>query len=287
MLRYLSLVLLALSLSSCLTAPSLRLIADEITVDEFWSGRIEIDGDVVIAENAVVRIAPGSQIIFLPPSPGKDRLTEHPHFFGSELIVRGRLVAEGTPRAPIVFSAPDPLSAAGSWGGINLVQSAGSSFRHCRFTQADSAIHSQEARVSVSCSTFNRNLVGVRFFDSQIEISNNLFSENGTAIRFHFGAPTIEGNLITRNGRGFFVTSYPRDYRIINNSIVASSDGQVVLGEEVPEDLLLTGNYWGSIESSEIRSHFFDGQQVDYLGLVRIEPFLQAAPLPLESRCSP
>jgi len=287
MLRPFFLLLLVFTLCSCVSFAPPRRISTEITKDEHWSGRIEIDGDVVIAENAVVHIAPGTQVVFLPPSPGQDRLTDHPHFVGSELIVRGRLLAVGTAVAPITFSALDSSAPAGSWGAINLVQSAGSQFRHCRFTQADSAVHSQEANVEVSCSTFTRNLVGVRFFGSQMKITDNLFRDNGTAIRFHFGAPVIERNLLTDNDKGLFVTSFPRDYRISENSIVASRVVQVVLGEEVPDDLLLPGNYWGSVDPQEIRNHFFDGQQSDYLGIVRFEPFLRTPPPSPEGRCNP
>lgn len=287
MLRHLFFVLLVFSLSSCASFAPPRLISTEINHDEFWSGRVEINGDVVIAENVTVRIAPGTQVVFLPPSPGQDRLIDHPHFVGSELIVRGRLLAEGTVQAPITFRALDPTAPAGSWGAINLVQSPGSHFRHCRFTQADSAIHSQESRVQIACSTFTRNLVGVRFYGSQIKITDNLFRDNGTAIRFHFGAPIIERNLLIENDKGLFVTSFPSDYRISDNTIVASREVQVVLGEEVPDDLLLPGNYWGSSDPQKIRSHFFDGQQSDYLGMVRFEPFLLTPPPSPENRCKP
>jgi len=279
--------LLFFCLASCHTLTPPRLISTEITGNELWSGRIEIDGDVVIAENASVRIVPGTQVIFLPPSAGKDRLTDHPHFVGSELIVRGRLLAEGTAAAPITFRALDPAAPAGSWGAINLVQSAGSRFSHCRFTQADSALHSQEADVEVVCSTFSRNLVGVRFHSSQIKVTNNTFRDNGTAIRFHFGAPVIEGNLLMANDKGLFVTSFPRDYRISGNAIIASHAFQVVLGEEVPDALLLPGNYWGSADPAEIRSQFFDGQQSDYLGIIDFEPFLITPPPAPETLCKP
>jgi hypothetical protein len=287
MRRLLFSLLLFLCFSSCLSSAPPRLISTEITGNELWSGCIEIDGDVVITENASVRIVPGTQIVFLPPSAGNDRLTDHPHFVGSELIVRGRLLAEGTALAPITFRALDPAAPAGSWGAINLVQSAGSRFSHCRFTQADSALHSQEADVEVACSTFSRNRVGVRFYNSQIKVTDNIFHDNGTAIRFHFGAPVIERNLLRENDKGLFVTSFPRDYRISGNAIIASREFQVVLGEEVPDDLLLPGNYWGNVDPVEIRRHFFDGQDSDYLGIVRFEPFLSTPPPSPETLCKP
>lgn len=273
-------------LSSCTVLVPSHRISTDITVDQQWSGRVEIDGDVVISENVVVRIAPGTKVVFLPPSQGKDRLNEHPNFVGSELIVRGRIIAVGSASAPIMFSASDPAAPSGSWGAINLVQSPGSEFRYCHFTQADSAIHSQEAHVQVSCSTLSRNLVGVRFFDSQITITGNLFRDNGTAIRFHFGAPVIEYNLLIDNDKGIFVTSFPNDYRILENAIIASREAQVVLGEEVPDDLLLQNNYWGSSDPQEIRRHFFDGQKFDYLGHVRFEPYLHVPPQSPESICN-
>lgn len=287
MWQYLLSILLLCFCASCTLAPQPWVPAPEVTGDQLWRGTVRIDGDIVIAEGAVVRIAPGTEIVFLPPSAGRDRLVEHPHFAGSELIVHGRLIAEGEADAPIIFRYVDPLAAAGSWGAINLVKSAGSSFRHCRFMQADSAVHSQESTVTIACSTFSRNLVGVRFYGSAIAITDNHFITNRTAIRFHLGSPTITGNLLLGNDRALFVTAYPREYHIVDNAFLASSEAQVVLGEDVPDDMDLAGNFWGSNDPREIEKHFFDGQRSDYLGTVHFEPFLTAAPRDPETVCRP
>lgn len=272
-------------LGACTPVRRPQVIAGSIAVPQQWSGIVHIDGDVVIEETAVVHIAPGTEIVFLPPSPGTDRFVDHPHFFGSELIVRGRIHAGGTAAAPIVFRHVDPAAPAGSWGGINLVQTSGSSFRHCHFTQADSAVHSQDSTVTVSCSIFTGNRVAVRFHSSAIAITDNRLEKNGTAIRFHFGAPTISGNLLRENDKGMFITASPADYRISGNAIVASREAQVVLGEEVPDDVNLTGNFWGSVDPRQIEGGFFDGRRSDYLGKVRYAPFLSALPLSPEAAC--
>lgn len=268
-----ALILSTFLLGGCLGAG--KPLSGTLTGDLHWRGRVMLDGDVVIDEGSRLVIAPGTEVLFLPPGPGRDRLTEHPNFPGGELIVRGELVAEGTAAAPIVFRHIDPAAPAGSWGAVNFGSGARGHFAFCRFTQADSAVHGPEATVSVSQSLFEQNLVGIRFHTSVMRIENNLLRDNDTAIRFHFGAPTIVGNDIRDNQRAFFITSFPRDYRIEGNSIAGSRDYAVVLGEEVPEDVLMPRNYWGD---DGVEAAFYDGRLSDYLGRVRIEPRLEAPP---------
>ncbi|MDX9709058.1 MAG: right-handed parallel beta-helix repeat-containing protein [Trichloromonas sp.] len=271
-----ALVLLALFLGGCLGTG--KPLSGSLSGDIHWRGRILIDGDLVLAEGSRVVIASGTEVLFLNPGPGRDPWTEHPNFVGSELIVRGELMAEGTATAPIVFRHLDPAAAPGSWGGVNFEPGSRALFAYCRFTQADSAVHSQEATVSVSHSLFENNLVGIRFYSSAMRIENNLLRGNGTAIRFHFGAPTITGNDLRDNRRAFFITAFPRDYRIEGNRIAASSEYAVVLGEEVPDDVMMPGNYWVWEPHDESEALFYDGRMSDYLGRVRIEPRLEAPP---------
>ncbi len=244
--------------------------------DMVWRGKIALRGDVVIAKGVTVTVAPGTEIIFLAPGPGEDQLTDHPHFPGSELIVRGRILARGTPAAPIVFRGADPAAAPGSWGGINLQECPEAVFAFCRFTQADSAVHSQESTVYVEQSLFENNLVALRFHTSEILIEHNLIRNNGTAIRFHFGAPVICNNEIRDNDKGFFITSFPRDYHIESNNIVASRRYSVVLGEEVPGDVGMARNYWGHTEAALIEQSLFDGRRTGYLGRVLFAPWARS-----------
>ena len=239
-----------------------------------WSGIVEIDQDMVFPSGSELIILPGTEVVFLRADPSRDTYRGHPNFKGYELIIHGRVTAVGTVEQPIVFRSIDPESGAGSWGGINLVESPGARFEQCRFMQADSAIHGQKSDIAVENSLFERNLVGVRFHDSEILIESNLFQNNRTAIRFHFGSPVICLNTIRNNERGLFVTSYPRDYHIENNSFLQNRSGNVILGEEVPDDVLMPGNYWGTTDPDSISTTFYDGQRADYIGHIRFIPFL-------------
>lgn len=225
-----------------------------------------------------IYIEPGTEIVFLPPAEGEDTYRRHPNFPGSELIVRGRLVAEGRADAPITFRSLRAADPAGSWGGVNLEESADSRFRFCRFTQADSALHSRQSALRVNQSVFEANHVGARFHSSRIILENNDFVDNGTAVRFHFGSPLIRRNLFRGNGKAFFITSHPRDYKIEQNVILESLDYQVVLGEAVPGDVPMLRNFWGSTDPEWIAGQFFDGRRSDYIGRVLFRPFLPEPP---------
>lgn len=241
-----------------------------------WRGTVYLAGDVTLLPGSHLRIAPGTRVLFLSPGPGDENLQDHPNFPGSELIVQGTIAALGTPTAPITFAAADADAPAGSWGAVNLASSPDARFRCCIFRQADSAIHSRQSRVNIEDSVFAKNLVGIRFFDSPIRIQHNLLRENGTAIRFHLGAPVIVGNRLRDNVRGLFITADPRDYRIEGNDIVGSREYSVVLGENVPTEVRLPGNYWGTTDLEAIRDRIFDRQRDAYLGLVRIMPVAEA-----------
>jgi len=193
------------------------------------------------------------------------------------LIVYGRIEALGTASQPIVFRAADPLAGAGVWGGLNLIDSPSADFAYCRFTQADSALHSQHSQVFVQQCRFDHNRVAIRFHSTNILIERNTFHDNGAAIRFHEGAPVICLNDISRNERGLFITSHPVDYHIENNRFRDNRLGNVILGEEVPEDVLMPGNDWGTIDSAVIVPTLYDGHRDDWLGRVLFEPVRSVA----------
>jgi len=266
------LVTLSTLLCSCLGPGGTVRVSGDLNGRLVWSGRIEIAGDVVLAADSELIIRPGTEVVFLPAEPNLDRWRDHPNFPGSELIVHGRIEALGTAEQPIVFRAAAADAEAGAWGGVNLVESPDADFAYCYFTQADSALHSWQSKVFVQQCRFERNLVGIRFNDSPILIERNTLISNGTGIRFHYGAPVICRNEIRDNERGLFITSYPRDYLIENNRIIANRHANVVLGEEVPEDVLMPGNDWGSSDVATIAATFFDGQRDPWIGRIRFEP---------------
>lgn len=269
--QYIFLGTLCLMLAGCL--PERKPIVRGVLHGELtWQGEVLVAGDVILEEDVKLTILPGTRVRFMPPEAGTDGFVDHPHFPGSELIIKGRISAIGTPSEPILFEAVEPDAAAGSWGAINLFGSQEAVFEYCLFRQADSAIHSWDSQVYIEQSVFENNLVAVRFNDSEILIENNLLRNNHTGIRFHFGSPVICENEFLDNDVNLFVTSHPRDYRIENNSFGTPAEYHVVFGEEVPEDVVLSRNFWAHAKSSAEGDSFYDGSRSPYLGRVIIEP---------------
>ncbi len=272
-------LLLLLLLAGCLNRPVPTVVQGELQGEHFWQGEVRLRGDVVLADTASLTIAPGTQVLFLPPLAGEDKLTEHPYFPGSELIVRGQLSATGSAAKPIVFRALEQTAGPGSWGGLNIEDSEQAVFSYCRFQQADSAIHARRSWISIENSQFVNNLVGIRFHDTDILIENNLLQHNRTAIRFHFGSPVICNNEIRDNQKGLFITSAPWGYRIENNSFINNHPYQVSLGEGVIEAVELNNNYWSEAAGAPLEQRFYDGRLDDWLGTINYQPVReQAAP---------
>jgi len=243
-----------------------------------WQGDVFVAGDVILEEDVKLTILPGTRVRFMPADNGPGELVEHPHFPGSELIIKGKIHAVGTAAEPILFEAVDPDAAAGFWGAINLFGSQDAVFEYCVFRQANSAIHSWDSQVYIEQSLFEDNLVGIRFNASEILIEHNLLRNNHTGVRFHFGSPVICENEFVENSVNLFVTSHPRDYRIENNVFGIPAEYHVVFGEEVPEDVNLARNFWRHENPSAMFDSFYDGRRSPYLGKVLVEPQRTSSP---------
>ena len=265
-------LVVALLVNGCIAATPTTVIHGELRGRQSWQGIVYLRGDVVLAADAELFIAPGTQVVFLVPETGEDQLIDHPYFPGSELIVRGRIMAHGTAAAPIVFSSVDPQAGPGSWGGINVEDSEAAAFSYCVFQQADSAIHARNSWVTVEHSHFFNNLVGIRFHDTDILIENNLLHDNGAAIRFHFGAPVICKNVIRDNQKGLFITSAPWGYTIENNSFLNNRPYQVSLGEGVAGPVQLRNNFWGADAVTGLEPYLYDQQDDEWLGMINYLP---------------
>ncbi|PNU20750.1 hypothetical protein C2E25_05910 [Geothermobacter hydrogeniphilus] len=271
----LAVLFLAVICTGCL--PSVKRIdGGRLAGEQYWRGRIDIFGDVELVAGSSLVIAPGSDIVFHPAPPELDRWRDHPHFPGSELVIRGDFRAEGTASRPIRFRASVADAPAGSWGGINISSSPSTRIRHAVFSGADSALHIQESTASIEDSVFSGNLVAIRFHSSNILIDHNRIVDNDTGIRFHFGAPVIRNNQISNNRRGLFITAHPRDLRIENNSFIANRDYDVVLGEEVPEDIQFGGNWWGTTDVRQVSPRIYDRERDDLLGRVLLRPLRES-----------
>lgn len=88
-------------------------VDDAVTGEETWAGTVYLDEDYIVDEGDTLVVAPGTRVY--------GRATAAADSAKVELIVRGRLIAEGTSGDPIEFAMYEGDATAGdTWGGIRF-----------------------------------------------------------------------------------------------------------------------------------------------------------------------
>ena len=246
--------------------------------DTKWRGEVRVDGIVHVRKNATLTILPGTRVVF-----GSGRLPssdEHEGFSAPGIKVEGRIVAEGTGDAPILFTSAAVPARPGSWDKILFTFSAGSRFLHCTFEGARYAFHAHFSEISVRRCIFTGNEEGVRLGSSKITIQDSVFTRNEIrGINFRECRNEIRGNLVYENGDGIFLHSKDSASVIRENAIYANRGFNVRLGDLHSDDIDLSGNWWGTAREEEARKKIFDGRSLPGVGAARLSPLLAEPPL--------
>jgi len=184
---------LAVLLCCCLfSAPALGgpLVITEPTVvrgEVRWRGRVELRADVLVPAGAVLRIAPGTEVVVY----GSGSTKTQPEYLSSqtEVTVRGELFAEGTAEAGIRFRYDGPQQdGMGQWAGIN-VDGGRVVLRHCTVGQAESGVTVWSGSAAIEQSRLAGNRTGVSVLGE------------GAAVRLAETAVTAnEYGLVVREG---------------------------------------------------------------------------------------
>ena len=197
--------------------------------DTSWEGEVLIDGTVMVAPVARLTIAPGTVVRFGFRDTDGDGVGE------SELFIQGRLLAEGTPAAPIVFTALDGAGP-GRWGAINLMGTDAEESRlaWCLVESGFRGLHSHFSRFRAEHSIFRNNFRAIQFQESTAVISDCALTGNSSALRFRDSTAAIEGLAVFGNTLGvqIFRSSFSlAGSRIVGNALagmhVRESEGTI------------------------------------------------------------
>lgn len=259
--------------------------------DTTWSGEVIVEGAVLVARTATLKIAPGTVVRFKRIDRDGDGVGD------GELRIVGRVIARGTPEKPIRFVSAEVQPRPGDWSYLLLFTSGEESvIEHCFFEYAFTGVQVHFSRAVISDSVFRYNREGIRFGRGELNVEHNQIMHNDVGIRYHRleGPVGIRGNVISENGVGLllvpssqkFVDSsagaYVPDVRyytaplIKDNSIFDNLRYNYQLGERLSIDIPLMGNWWGSTDVEKIRSTIYDRARDPELGLVTILPLITA-----------
>ncbi len=272
----LSLILLVGSVSAC--APKVKLVDGTktpvllnpriIQQDTLWRGVIKVQGVIEVAKEATLTIAPGTRVHFNWLDTDNDKIGE------SGLRVRGRLLAEGTIRKPIVFTSLNKEERS-AWGEVRLEEAGPSRLRYCYFSFADWGLHMHFSPVIIEHCRFENSEGGLRFRSGPIDIHNCLIQKNEIGIRYLLSNPKIQHNTIRKNTHGIFIREGSKKPIISHNNIYNNKRYNLKLGEAQTTDISCPENFWGTTDQAVIDKKIFDHQESNYLGKVNYQPIAE------------
>lgn len=309
---------ITLSLVACFTlfflllnpaySEELVLSKSVITKDTIWQGKVLIKGDVEIAKGATLTIMPGTVVRFKKIEefgPEKLSLDKLNHFPRAELIISGRLYAQGTVNNKITFTSAEENPSPGDWGSINLLGSVDNIIEFCIIQYAHTGAHAHSSQVVIAYSEFHYNGVAigqknVKSVDhkSVMPMLYNTITENGGGILYGGGSTTtishneinnnkffgiyakkgglanVRYNNITNNGKGVIFYKV-KDIILLYNNISGNEDYNVSLLAGQTDDINVSKNWFGSTDEKEIKKLIRDKSRDETLGTVDFSDFLK------------
>jgi parallel beta-helix repeat protein len=283
-----------------------------ISKDTTWAGNILVSGDVYVEPGVTLTIAPGTIVKFKRIDETSDQNMfdiDSPYYPQAELIIRGKLIAQGTEKQKITFTSAEIDARPADWGAVNFLGSDGSVIEYCKFLFAYNGIHAHGSSLQINRSEFARNGVGVSFKSeeetqgvewfgkrSSVQITNSLFTGNKGGIGFRnsdavimhneisdnkfFGVfpkedvkAEVSRNEITGNKKGVYLYQ-ARGIRFFDNNIYDNIDYNISVAEAQDYDIDARNNWFGTINREKVEEMIFDRNDDPELGKVEFDPFL-------------
>ena len=153
--------------------------AESIATDTVWSGHVHISGKIIVEKGVTLLIMPGSRLTFAPIPAGAEK-------GGGRLIIFGRLIAQGTAEAPILFTSAAASPRSGDWEGVRFEQAGQqvSRLASCIIEYARAGINGRSTSLQVEKSHFRKNKIGLAarnrlngsLFDCLFTFAEDIFS---------------------------------------------------------------------------------------------------------------
>lgn len=255
-----------------------------IAGDERWQGTVTVDRIVVVRNTGHLMIAPGTKVLFRRVDWDRDGIGD------AEITVEGRLTAEGTPDAPILFASAEAAPRPSDWKYLLVNFAAGASLANARVSDAYSGLQVHYSPAVVRRCEFTGNVDGVRFSTARLRVEECWIHGNTNGVRFEErGHPgEVVGCEISDNEVGIFAVAECRGKTTFRGNNLRRNRYAVKLGWEQRVDLAFPGNHWGGTSEAGALETVLDRRTDSTLGTVSIAPALpSAAPLPVPPFVSP
>lgn len=251
---------------------------DIIASDTSWSGRVEIDGVVLVPEGVTLTIEPGTVVAFKKSSAqykeeGGEGSASEVIIPGSGIRVEGKVIAVGEKGKEIAFTSAEKIPTPGAWGCIFIDHSKGSIFKRCTFEYSAYTIHAHFSQFNVSRCVIRNNEDGSRLGVSKVSYDHcDIYGNTGKGLNFRQCKNTVTWCNITGNRDGIFLNEKDAACTIENNNITGNTGMDLRLGDFHAEDVTIKANWWGTAEASQIARKVWDREDDPNVGKAVIEP---------------
>jgi len=174
---------------------------------------------------------------------------------GPGLIIKGTLIAVGTPENPIRFSAISPKTKDTSWEGIlfDNTDDNNSSVQHCRIENAVTALVLISSSPGIAGNLMVENEIGIDIqdFSSPKITENRIVHNRKTGIYCTRSAPKIQQNKIMDNQTGGIRVSGGTP--VIRRNTLQNNAGFNLWYEAAGDEILaVPDNWWGTTDAQAI-----------------------------------
>ena len=300
MLRVLFAAILPFFLVSSASAKPLIVEKGVIQCDTTWANEVFVKGDVEVAQGVTLTVMPGTVVKFAKiedNGPANLYMDKTKNFTRAELVVSGRIIAQGTKDKMIVFTSAEKSPHVADWGAINMLDRENNILEYCDISYAHTSVHSHGAQFTLANSYLHDNGVAVGFKNVDeckprcVNILYNRISNNGGGVlsskdsiatishneishNKFFGVygkkatcVSVRYNNIVNNGKGIILWA-TEGFRISENNISDNEDYNVSLLEGQVWDVDVRNNWWGITDRKEIRKLMWDKEQDATLGRI-------------------
>ncbi|MEM3700797.1 MAG: Ig-like domain-containing protein [Candidatus Bathyarchaeia archaeon] len=193
----LTLIFSIFSFANIILFPSVKATYVEgyITLDTIWTlfdSPFIISNETIVCSNATLTIEPGVEVRF-------------GGFFN--IIIEGRLVAEGTENKAIKFTSNTLEPKTGEWGTLKFNSTQESSLSNCIIEYGMNGITVENGHVNIQESTIRYNSEnGVTILDGYVDIENcKVLNNTGGIFISGNSRVSVHNNLISGNGEGIIL----------------------------------------------------------------------------------
>jgi parallel beta-helix repeat protein len=147
---------------------------------------------LTVATNVTLEIRPGSRISFTRFDSNGDGIGEH------EIFSQGTIKVLGTEAEPVLFTSAEANPRPGDWGAINMMVSEEENLlKFCNVEYGYRGFHAHFAKARLLNSSFNNNVRGAQFQESQVVIDTCRFQDNLNGVQFRDSTVTLQNSIIS------------------------------------------------------------------------------------------